>query len=301
MRWSAIVVWLLACEMAWAAPGVDPLRALMEKAALRDGWTKSGKAEFFNKDTLFNLVDGEAEAYFPYGFKGAVSATYLKGGDKAKEANVEVYEMGSPLDAYGVYSSMRDAKSELVDVGAEGFGSATQIMFYIDKYFVKVRIYSEAGNGELLNFAKAVAGELPSDKKKPTELTLVAISNVTPRSDQYVGQSVLGYACWAKGMIAQVNTQGSSMRVFVVMTNSPADAATALNKYVQEIVADGVKIKYVDDGGVKVVTLNDRMQQGVAVCQVGKYLVGAANLKDPEKQGLPLVRQLRRQVLSASK
>ena len=43
------------------------------------------------------------------------------------------------------------------------------------------------------------------------------------------------------------------------------------------------------------------MQEGVAVSQAGKYLIGAANLKDPEEQGLPLVRQLRRQVLSAGK
>ena len=43
------------------------------------------------------------------------------------------------------------------------------------------------------------------------------------------------------------------------------------------------------------------MQEGVAVSQAGKYLIGAANLEDPEKQGLPLVRQLRQQVLSAGK
>ena len=53
MRWLAVVVWLLTCEIAWAAPGVEPLRALMDKSALSKGWTRSGKAEFFEKDTLF--------------------------------------------------------------------------------------------------------------------------------------------------------------------------------------------------------------------------------------------------------
>ena len=165
MRWSVVVAWFMTCEMAWAAPGAGPLRALMDKSALKEGWTRSGKAEFFDKDTLFDLVDGEAEAYFPYGFKGAVSANYTKGGDKAKEANVELYEMGSLLDAYGIYSTMRDAESKPVDVGAEGFGGTTQVMFYVDKYFVKARVYSAAASGELLSFAKAVAGELPADKR----------------------------------------------------------------------------------------------------------------------------------------
>ncbi len=91
------------------------------------------------------------------------------------------------------------------------------------------------------------------------------------------------------------------MRVFVVITDSPSKAATALDQYVQEVVARGTKIKSVDDGGKKVVTLSDRMQEGVAVSQSGRYVIGAANLKDPEKQGLPLLRQLRRQVQPAGK
>jgi hypothetical protein len=301
MRGMAVVACFLMCEMAWAAPDAGPLRTVMDRSALSEGWIRSGKAEFFDKDTLFDLVDGEAEAYFPYGFKGAVSAIYTKGGDKAKEANVELYEMGSLLDAFGIYSTMRDTESKQVDVGAEGFGGATQVMFYVDKYFVKARVYSAAANAELLSFAKAVAGELPADKKKPAQLALVAIPNLVPQSDQYVAQSVLGYACWPKGMIAQIKTKDAPTRVFVVMTDSPSDAASALDKYIQEIVGRGTRIKYVDEGGEKIVTLNDRMQEGVAVSRAGKYLIGAANLKNPEEQGLPLVKQLRRQVLAAGK
>ncbi len=301
MRWLTVVACLMSCATAWAAPSTGPLHTLMAKSALREGWTRSGEAEFCDKYTLFNLVDGEAEAYFPYGFQGVVSARYTKGGDKAKEAGVELYEMGSLLDAYGIYSTMRETESKQVDVGTEGFGGTTQVMFYVDKYFVKARVYSAAAAGELLSFAKAVAGELPADKKKPAQLALVAIPNLMPRSDQYVGQSVLGYACWPKGMIAQIKTKETPTRVFVVMTDSSSDAEAALNKYVQEIAGGGIKITYVDDGGKKVLTLIDHMQKGVAVSQAGKYLIGAANLEDPEKQGLPLVQQLRRQVLSAGK
>jgi hypothetical protein len=277
----------------------------MDKAALPDGWTRSGEAKFFDKDTLFDLVDGEAEAYFPYGFKAAAAANYIRKGDgakeTAKEANVEVYKMGSLLDAYGIYSTMREADSKPVDVGTEGFGGTTQIMFYAGRYFVKAQVYSAAAKGRLLSFAKAVAAELPRDKKQPAELALVAIPHLVPRSDQYIGESLLGYAYWPKGLIAQIQTKDVSARVFVVITNSPADAAAALDKYVQEVVGRGTKIKSVDDGGQKILALSDRMQEGVAVGQAGKYLIGAADLKDPEKAGLPLLRQLRRQVLPPAK
>ena len=80
-------------------------------------------------------------------------------------------------------------------------------MFYVDRYFVKAQVYSAAAKGELLSFAKAVAAELPKDKRKPAELALVAIPNLMPRSDQYIGESLLGYAYWPKGMIAQIKTK----------------------------------------------------------------------------------------------
>jgi hypothetical protein len=305
---------------------------LANKAALTDGWTRSDKAAFFDKDTLFDLVDGEAEAYFPYGFKGAVSAHYTQDGDRAKEAGVEIYEMGSLLDAFGIYSSMRDADSKPIDLGAEGFRGTTQIMFYAGRYFVKAQVDSAKAKGELLSFAKAVAAELPKDQKRPAELALVAIPNRVPRSEQFVGESVLGYAFWPQGLIAEVQAEkgtgapsgpplpsadvkppegrsgktglspppsppeAAPARVFVVITDSPKDASTALDKYVHEVTARGTKIKSLDDRGNKIVILKDRMQEGVAVSQTGRYLLGAANLNDPEKEGLPLLRQLRRQV-----
>ena len=244
--WPIAVAWLLACQAAWAAPG-DAL-----KPALSGGWTRSGAVRSFDKDTLFDLVDGEAEAYFPYGFQTATSANYTKGADGGKEANVEIYEMGSLLDAYGIYSSMRDAGSKPIDVGTDGFGGTTQVMFYAGRYFVKAQVYSASAKGELPGFAKAVAAELPNDKKRPAELALVAVSGLVPRSDQYIGESLLGYACFPKGMLAEVKLAkapaAAPARVFVVITASPAQAAAALDKYLQEVIGRGTKIKPVDDG-----------------------------------------------------
>ena len=254
------------------------------KVCLDGGLDAFREAEYFDKDTLFNLVDGEAEAYFPYGFRGAVSVTYTKGNDKTKSASVELYEMGSLLDAYGIYSSNRETDSQPLDVGAEGFTGTTQVMFYVNRYFVKARVNSAAAAGELSSFVKAVAKELPADKKKPAQLALVAIPNLVPQSDQYIGQSVLGYACWPKGLVAQIKTPEASARIFVVMTGSASEAATALKEYLREAAQDAVQS--VNDGDAKVFTLIDPMQKGLAVSQAGKYLIGAANMKDPKSQGL---------------
>jgi hypothetical protein len=301
IRWLFLLAWLVYSHAAGTASETNPLRNLMSKPTLGDTWQKSEKAKFYDKDTLFDLVDGEAEAYFPYGFKAAASAVFEKKGDKTREATLELLEMGSLLDAFGIFSSMRDGESKKVDVGTEGFGGDAQIMFYVDRYFVRATVLSESAASELKGFAKAIAGELPSNKNKPAEVSLVAIPGLVPRSEQYIAQSLLGYAFWPKGIIAKIKTKDATARVFVVLTDSASDAQVALQKYVQEATARGAKVQTIDDDGQRVVVLNDAMQQGVAVSQAGKYLIGAADLKEPEKQGPALLRQLRKRVLAAGK
>jgi len=292
-----LTAWLMASPTVAAdAPAAGPLRALMEKSSLPDGWTRTDKVEFFDKDTLFDLIDGEAEAFFPYGFVGAVSARYFKNGDKAREAVVEVFEMGSPLDAFGIFSIMREPDSPPVAVGAEGVGGSTQILFYAGKYFVKAQVFSEEAAGDLSGLAKAVADLLPGGAKPPAQRALVAVPGLVPRSEQYIAQSVLGYACWPKGMTGRVKIgEKTTARVFVVVAGSHAAAQDALDKYAREVSAAGADIKKIDDEGNAVLVLRDSMHGGMAVAPAGKFVLGAANLDQPEKQGPPLVRALRRQ------
>jgi len=101
-------------------------------------FVQRGPAEVYNRDNIFDYMDGEAEAYLPLGFRLLYSERYRKpGADKL--ILVEVYDMGSSNGARGVF----DVYSRKGGRRVEGIGSAawtdnSLVLFWRSKYFFRV-------------------------------------------------------------------------------------------------------------------------------------------------------------------
>ncbi len=103
-------------------------------------WVIEEKTKLYDKDTLFDHIDGEAELYFPYGFDALATASYVNKQNPDLSIVADVYRMASVLDAFGIYSNYRKTNNLWVTIGAEGFVSPSQLMFYQDRYFVRLQI-----------------------------------------------------------------------------------------------------------------------------------------------------------------
>ena len=67
----------------------------------------TGKPVYYDRDTLSDRIDGEAELYFPYGFDRMAAARYVSEKSPGTGVDVEIYRMGSLLDAFGIYANYR--------------------------------------------------------------------------------------------------------------------------------------------------------------------------------------------------
>ena len=56
----------------------------------------------------------------------------------AADFTADVYDMGKPEDAFGVYSVERSPKYSYIPVGAEGYRSKGVLNFFQDRYYVKL-------------------------------------------------------------------------------------------------------------------------------------------------------------------
>ena len=70
------------------------------------GWTASGDSEIYDTESIFAYIDGHAEVYLAYGMKRCVSRRYVES-DGGAEIVVDLFEMASPADAFGVFSHDR--------------------------------------------------------------------------------------------------------------------------------------------------------------------------------------------------
>jgi hypothetical protein len=117
---SALFALALLSAPSLSGGAGKPVESLLPKSCA-SGWAVEGAIAAYTRENLYRHINGEAELYMPYGFQKAATALYVGTGKKGDGLVVNVFEMGSLLDAYGIYGNYRAMDAEQIKVGAEGF------------------------------------------------------------------------------------------------------------------------------------------------------------------------------------
>jgi hypothetical protein len=277
----------------------DSIRNILPTPGFAPDWVMQDQVTLFNSDTLFDHINGEAELYLPYGFDRLATAAYLNKKDPEVWVVVDVYRMDSLLNAFGIYSNYRKADAVGVLIGAEGFVSASQLMFYQDRYFVRIQVTGAASLERDLFIAcgRAVSKNLPPDTGRPRELEVLSgMPGVVAKSERYLAQSLLGYAFFNRGMIADFMLGGERVQVFVVFEHSPDAARKAFDDYHSYLKAEGQEMNVTGTTDRISLTAVDPLYRGVFAEQSGPYLFGAIRMKEASA-ARPIVEQLRERLL----
>ena len=306
MNHSGLVSSLIMCIFLLTIHASDPVFAadgsmenLLPAYGCAQGWALMDKVALFDKDTLFDHINGEAELYFPYGFDMLATVTYLNKKNPEVWVVVDVYRMGSLLDAFGIYSNYRKADAVGTVIGAEGFVSPSQMMFYQDRYFVMIQVTGTTSLEQdlLVACGRTVSRNLPPNAGRPRELEVLAgIPGVVTKSERYIGQSLLGYAFFRRGIIADAMLGGERVQVFVVFEHSPDAARKAFDDYRSYLKAEGQEMNVTGTTDRISLTAVDPLYRGVSVEQSGPYLIGAIRMKEASA-AKPIVEQLRERLL----
>jgi hypothetical protein len=131
-------------------------------------WNMEGQEESYGPDTLFDYMDGAAELYLAYNFRSMKVARYSKG--EGPRIVLELYQMGSSEDAFGIFSFEREDQEAGVGQGSEMGGGI--LRFWKGRYFAS--IYGEADGLEpaIVEVGKALASRI-QEVGKPPELMAV--------------------------------------------------------------------------------------------------------------------------------
>lgn len=289
MAWCFAIAYCLMM-MAPALAAEAPIESLLPGPGFADGWVIDGKAKQYTEENLYVYINGEAELYLPYGFQVLASALYVRKGDAKTGLVADIYRMGSPLDAFGIYANYRDPDAKAARVGADGFADESQLLFFKERYFVRLSASGTASLDRAVYLAcgEDIAKKIPGSTAVPPEVGLLNVPGVVPRTEKYVAQSVLGYSFFPRGLTADARVREETVRLFVVMEKSPEAAARALESYTASLKEAGAKPEVTKGPTGTTLVANDPMYKGVMVQQKGGYLVGVARLADARK-GAPLV------------
>jgi hypothetical protein len=146
-----------------------------------DGWSKTEADQFYNRENLYDYIDGGAELYLSYGFRSLINRTYTQPGQP--DIILDIFDMGSSQNAFGVFSHSREKVVKEFGQGSQY--TAGSLLFWKDRYFIS--ILASPDTPESSQAIKKLAGIIESHIKK--EGPLPALIDLLPR-DSLIKESV---------------------------------------------------------------------------------------------------------------
>jgi hypothetical protein len=146
-------------------------------------WKASGPDAVYDRKTLYDYMDGGAEVYLAFDFREVFVRKYADAA--GNEMNLDIYDMGSPAEAFGLFSCDRQDPEAGIGQGSE-YGPGL-LRFWRGRYFVSVTVSGNEEKAEktVLELGKAVAPLLGPDGAFPEMLKLLPSAGLQPDKTSY--------------------------------------------------------------------------------------------------------------------
>lgn len=241
------------------------------------GWTLAEAPRTYLPGTLFEYIDGAAENYLSYDFQELAVANY-KSGKTSATLTIEIYDMGSDLNAFGIYSSERFPGSPLIAVGTQGYLEEGTLNFVIGPDYVKLLCFDcgESAETVLKTFAEGIEKKVKVRGSLPPALALFPKEGLVAESEKFIRQNVLGYGFLHDGYLASYRTGGQEFELFIIVGKDDAEAAKMQEQYLAAEAKNQAPVEKIAAG----YHIKDRYAQNVFIARKGRYLLGVMRLKD---------------------
>lgn len=261
--------------------------------AVVDGkWKVQGEVTRYNQKTLFDRINGAAPAYIRAGYVASWGAEYARAG-LAEPVVVDVYDMGSPARALGMYATERDTSYTFVEVGAEGYMASGSLNYWKSRYYVKMAGFEEgeAMDRALMELGRGLAEALPGSAG--TEKLLAPLSRLpeagrVPHTAGYSHPPLADIEGLSEVFYvdAEVGEEGR-VRLLATAKESAGKLGQRYGQVKSYFQKDGAQVTESAEGELRLLTA--RGQSTVTlIIQAPQVLVGAVDLEQQDQ--LPAIR-----------
>jgi len=185
------MVWILTGAVSMKGEEKGKMNQEISLPSEAGGWRWDGKEMNYDSRTLFKYIDGAAELYLAYGFQSLTVRRFEK--SNQPPMMVELYEMASSEDAYGVFSFEHQDEAVGIGQGSE-FGGGL-LRFWKGKCFVSVYAEGEGAEVEsgILTMGRGVSNSIPAAGAESILVGFIPGKNVglVDKSVRYLRSHVL--------------------------------------------------------------------------------------------------------------
>lgn len=150
-----------------------------------DDWKKSSDLAVYDSDNLYTYINGGAELYISFRFINLVSQSY--GNEEDEEIQIDIFDMGSSQNAYGIFSHSRETVDDFLGADIESEYSGGLLTFWKGRYYVSILAYPETDSKKLVvqKLGRKIGAQIQGPSIKPQLVNLLPKESLQPHSIKY--------------------------------------------------------------------------------------------------------------------
>ncbi len=205
------------------------------------GWQAAGEDRIYDRKTLYDYMDGGAEVYLAFDLRQVWTRKYASPGKG--EIALDVFDMGSPEEAYGILSCDRqDPPAGIGQDSTYGFGL---LRIRQGRYFVSVMAADEGESSgrAVLEIGRAVVRALGPPGPEPDMVGFLPREALRPDRTSYfhadvslnnrhflASENILGLDRTTDCIFAEYDTDSGQPALLLLVRYPGAERATAARR-----------------------------------------------------------------------
>ncbi|MDR1370433.1 MAG: hypothetical protein LBJ72_09990 [Dysgonamonadaceae bacterium] len=244
------------------------------------GWTITDDIEVFNRENLFQRINGAAPLYLENNFQEMTSMVYTKGEDYI---TIQAYRHATSIDAFGMYASERSSEMTFYDnIGGEAQGDNTGLFCFAGCVYLKIQANNESEEiaEALRTIAKGLTLKIDPDASYPGLFRYFPLGSgeygdyKIPHSEAYITSNYIGHE-FLKGVYT-CNYRGGDIvaQLFAIDAQTGENAREIVTKYFEFTKQQTEEIQ---EG--KSFIVEDKYNGDIPCVWNGRYILGVFNEK----------------------
>ncbi|UCC38507.1 MAG: hypothetical protein JSV96_11800 [Candidatus Aminicenantes bacterium] len=242
-------------------------------------WKFSEAPQNYLPETLYEYINGAAEIYLAYDFKELIVGQYEKP-DQGASITIEIYDMGSGKNSFGIYSAERFPDSKFISIGNQGYLEEDVLNFIVGKYYIKLLCFdcNEKSEESLKLFSLEIANRVKDKETLPQILTLFPKAGLIQNSEKYILHNFMGYSFLHNGYVANYRLEDLEFDCFFIEGKSGEEALRMLKQYLDAKSRDS--FQKIPQG----YHLRDRYYHNIYLARIENYICGVMKIKDGSEE-----------------
>jgi hypothetical protein len=205
------------------------------------GFTPLVPTQSFGPDNLSDKIDGKAELYLSAGFKEMSCRSFGLGGSGGAHVEVFLYDMGSPPNAYAVFSGQRRSGSPAIALTANAYATTNALFFTQGKFYVEIVAdrAAETLQKSLEAYAAALLAKLPYQGEATDAAALFPKEGLARETVRLCAADTFGCEGLNNMLTGEYSLKAGKATAFVAERDTPEQAQAEARRYLDFLAANG--------------------------------------------------------------